>query len=109
MKRIRAVVTLLLVCFLFAEALVMPARATTTTTTQDGLEVTVEMDKEMYAPGEPITATITLKTERTDLKVWGVNPEGFYTSFLPATYEDGVFKFTIGKEFESMYYLVQEQ
>jgi hypothetical protein len=81
MKRIRAVVTLLLVCFLFAEALVMPARATTTTTTQDGLEVTVEMDKEMYAPGEPITATITLKNtkykEVTIKNLEQLIPEGF--------------------------------
>jgi hypothetical protein len=58
---------------------------------------------------EVIEAEIAIKTDRKNLKVWSVNPEGFYTGFLPATYEDGVFKFTIGKEFESMYYLVQEQ
>lgn len=81
MKQMHAVVTLLLVWILFAGTLVIPARATTTTTTQDGLEVTVEMDKEMYEPGEPITATITLKNtkykEVTIKNLEQLIPEGF--------------------------------
>lgn len=81
MKRIRAAVTLLLLWNLFAGMLAMPARATTTTTTQDGLEVTVEMDKEMYEPDEPITATITLKNtkykEVTIKNLEQLIPEGF--------------------------------
>lgn len=58
---------------------------------------------------EVIEAEISIKTDRRNLKVWSVDNEGFYTGVMPAEYKDGVFKFTIGKEFESMYYLIQEQ
>ena len=55
---------------------------------------------------EVITATITLKTERTDLKVWGVNPEGFYVGRVPATFADGTMTFTVGEKFPASYYLI---
>ena len=58
---------------------------------------------------EVIEAEIAIKTDRKNLKVWSVDNEGYYTGYLPASYEDGVFRFSIGGEFESMYYLVQEQ
>ena len=58
---------------------------------------------------EVIEAEIAIRTDRKNLKVWSVDAEGFFTGFLPATYQDGVFRFTIGGEFESMYYLIQEQ
>ena len=58
---------------------------------------------------EVIEAEIAIKTDKKNMRVWSVDAEGFYTGLMPTTYEDGVLKFTIGKEFESMYYLVQEQ
>ena len=58
---------------------------------------------------EVIDAEIAIKTPYKNMRVWSVDPEGYYTGLMPTTYEDGVLKFTIGKEFESMYYLVQEQ
>ena len=58
---------------------------------------------------EVIEAEIAIKTPYKNMRVWSVDPEGYYTGLMPTTYEDGVLKFTIGKEFESMYYLVQEQ
>jgi len=53
-----------------------------------------------------INATITLKTERTDLKVWGVNAEGFYVGQVPAKFEDGNMTFTVGEKFPAIYYLI---
>ena len=58
---------------------------------------------------EVIKAKISIKTNRKNLKVWSVDAEGFLTGTIPSTYEDGVFKFEIGNEFESIYYLIQEQ
>jgi len=55
---------------------------------------------------EAINATITLKTERTDLKVWGVNAEGFYVGQVPAKFEDGNMTFTVGEKFPAIYYLI---
>ena len=55
---------------------------------------------------EVINATITLKTQRTDLKVWGVNPEGFYVGQVPAKFEDGNMTFTLGEKFPASYYLI---
>ncbi|MBQ3192469.1 MAG: hypothetical protein IJB59_02735 [Oscillospiraceae bacterium] len=73
---------LLLLLLNFCIGLAAPALAvTTTTTTEDGLQVTVEMDKEMYEPDEPITATITLKnTKYTEVTITNLEqliPEGF--------------------------------
>ena len=58
---------------------------------------------------EVIEAEISIKTDRKNLKVWSVDNEGFFIGAMPSEYKDGVFKFSIGKEFESMYYLIQEQ
>ena len=58
---------------------------------------------------EVIEAEVAIKTDRKSLKVWSVDNEGFFIGVMPAEYKDGVFKFSIGKEFESMYYLIQEQ
>ncbi len=57
---------------------------------------------------EVIQATISIKTDIGDkLKVWGVNAEGFYAGCMASNYEDGVFTFTIGDEFNpACYYLV---
>ena len=59
---------------------------------------------------EVIEAQIKLKTSRGDrLKVWGVNPEGFYAGKMHSVYEDGVLTFQIGDEMNpACYYLVVE-
>ena len=71
----------------------------------------------MLEVGEPpimaevIHAHVKLKTELgDDLKVWGVNAEGFYTAALPTTYEDGYLCFEIGDEMNpACYYLIVKE
>ena len=48
-----------------------------------------------HAPimSEVIEADIAIKTNQPDLRVWGVNAEGFYVGKLTTTYEDGWLKF----------------
>lgn len=58
---------------------------------------------------EAIEAEIEIKTEKRGLKVWAVSAEGLYIGKVPSTYESGVFKFSIGKESLSMYYLIVEE
>ena len=55
-----------------------------------------------------IEAEISFPTPHGDkLRVWGVNPEGYYTGQAPATYEDGVFSFKIGDlQSAACYYLI---
>ena len=55
---------------------------------------------------EVIEAEITIATERTDLQVWGVNAEGFYVGRVPAKFEDGHMRFTVGKTLPACYYLI---
>ena len=57
---------------------------------------------------EVIEAKIEIETEKTNLEVWSVDSEGFYSGRLDSVYEDGKLKFTIGEEFACMYYLVLE-
>lgn len=61
MKNLHKTLSLILAALLCAMLLALPAAATTTHMEYNGLEVTVEMDKEEYDFGEPITATITVK------------------------------------------------
>lgn len=56
---------------------------------------------------EVIHADIAIRTDKPNLKVWTVNPEGFYTGAVPSVYEDGVLKFTIGEKWRGMHYLIQ--
>lgn len=56
---------------------------------------------------EPIEAAVELATTRANLKVWSVNPEGFFTAAIPTEYKDSVLRFEIGKLCSSMYYLIQ--
>jgi len=58
---------------------------------------------------EVIEADIAIKTDVKTLRVWAVNAEGFLIGAVPSTYEDGVFKFTLGKTFRSMHYLIQAE
>jgi hypothetical protein len=57
---------------------------------------------------EVINATIEIKTDKKNLRVMSINPQGSITGYMPSEYKDGVFRFEIGKEFQSMYYLIQE-
>lgn len=61
-----------------------------------------------HAPilSEVVTANISFRTNRTDLKVWGVNAEGYYTGQIPAKFEDGFMKFKVGPNFAANYYLI---
>lgn len=52
-------------------------------------------------------AKISIKTDKKNLVVYAVNPEGFFTGALDSTYENGCFSFSIGEKYESMYYLIQ--
>ena len=56
---------------------------------------------------EVIKADIRIKTERKNLVVYSISPEGFIQGNVPATYEDGVLSFTVGEKWRSMYYLIQ--
>ncbi len=58
---------------------------------------------------EVIEAGIELKTRVPNLRIWSVNNEGFLTGIIPSEYKNGVLSFEVGKEYESMYYLIQTQ
>ena len=57
---------------------------------------------------EIIEATIEIETDKRTLRVMAINPQGFITGYIPSEYIDGIFRFEIGKEYQSMYYLIQE-
>jgi len=57
---------------------------------------------------EVIEAAIEIKTNRTKLKVLAINPRGFTIGEIPSEYVDGTFRFEIGKNYPSMYYLIQD-
>lgn len=58
---------------------------------------------------ETIKVDIEIKTDIKTLKVWSVNGEGFYGGVIPSVYEDNTFKFSLGNEFNSMYYLIMAE
>ena len=55
---------------------------------------------------EVIQATISIRTDRTDLKVWGVNPEGYYVGEKATEWKDGWMTFQVGDKFPANYYLI---
>ena len=57
---------------------------------------------------EVISGIIEINTDSKNLRVLSVNPQGMITGEIPSTSGNGVFRFEIGKEFQSMYYLIQE-
>lgn len=57
---------------------------------------------------EVIEARIKIKTDKRNLRVMSINPQGSVTGYMPSEYKDGEFSFEIGKEFQSIYYLIQE-
>lgn len=56
---------------------------------------------------EIIEATIEIETDQPDLRVMSINPQGMITGYMPSEYKDGIFRFEIGQEFQSIYYLIQ--
>jgi hypothetical protein len=56
---------------------------------------------------EIIEAAIEIETDKSNLRVFSVNPQGFIIGYIPSSYKDGIFRFEIGKEYQSMYYLIQ--
>ncbi|MBQ7567040.1 MAG: hypothetical protein IJT18_07960 [Oscillospiraceae bacterium] len=61
-----------------------------------------------HAPilSEVIQAKLSIRTDRTDLKVWGVNPEGYYVGRKEAKFEDGWMTFEVGDTLPASYYLI---
>lgn len=65
MKNLKRMLMLFLAAICFCGGLVLPVSAESTVVKSDNLEVAIEMDKEQYEPGEPITATITVRNIST--------------------------------------------
>jgi hypothetical protein len=57
---------------------------------------------------EIIEAAIEIETDKRNLRVMAINPQGFIIGYIPSEYKDGIFRFEIGKKFQSMYYLIQD-
>ncbi len=55
---------------------------------------------------ENIRADIELVTSYSDMKIYSISAEGFYIGMVPATYEDGKLKFSLGNVSRSIYYLI---
>lgn len=79
MKRLTAVI---LLCILSMCLWILPAAANTAE--YDGLRVTITTDQEMYLPGEPITATLTVENTNsypvTIASLEQLIPEGYVLS-----------------------------
>ena len=58
---------------------------------------------------EVIDAVIELKTSRKNLRVWGVNSEGYYVGRLDVEYGDGCIRFHIGPDLPALYYLIMDE
>jgi hypothetical protein len=58
---------------------------------------------------EVIKAEIEIETSVKGLFVHAISPEGFYVGTIPATYENGKYKFTVGNDTHSMYYLIVKE
>jgi hypothetical protein len=56
---------------------------------------------------EIIEATFEIETNKGNLRVFAINPQGFIIGYITSSYKDGIFRFEIGKEYQSMYYLIQ--
>lgn len=84
-------------------------RARNTDATFDG-EKMIDVGKPPIL-AEVIQATVRIKTVHgQQMKVWGVNAEGFYAGKLETTYEDGYLSFNIGDENNpACYYLIVKE
>lgn len=56
---------------------------------------------------EIIQAKIEIETDKPNLRVMAINSQGGIIGYIPSEYKEGKFRFEIGKEFSSMYYLIQ--
>lgn len=73
-----------------------------------------EGDKTISFGHEPIVADvieakITIRTARPDLRVRAINAEGMESGTLPSEWKDGVLTFRTGRQFRSLYYLIQAE
>ena len=77
----------------------------------DGLPPYMQMDDFGKPPiiCEVIEAEVELKTQCRNLVIWAVNAEGVFVGNVPVKYEDGVARFTLGKKYPSIYYLIQAE
>ena len=55
-----------------------------------------------------VVADIELETKVTQLRIDAINTHGLQVGRTPATYENGVLKFTVGGDFPSIHYLIQK-
>ena len=69
------------------------------------------LKKEGRAPilADVIEATIKVKTQYPNMKVWAVNNEGSLIGQMKTVYDGEYLTFEIGKKFQSIYYLLQVQ
>ena len=52
---------------------------------------------------------MAIRTEQKNMLVWAVNAEGIFVGNVPVKYEDGWLRFTLGKRYPSIYYLIQAE
>ena len=56
-----------------------------------------------------IEGEVAIRTEQKNMLVWAVNAEGIFVGNVPVKYEDGWLRFTLGKRYPSIYYLIQAE
>lgn len=82
MKNMKRLTALMLLGILSMGLWILPAAATTVE--YDGLRITMTTDQEMYLPGEPITATLTVENTNsyptTIVSLEQLIPEGYVLS-----------------------------
>ncbi|MBD3181864.1 hypothetical protein GF312_06205 [Candidatus Poribacteria bacterium] len=57
---------------------------------------------------EPVEAEIEIDTDRKNLEVWALGTDGSRLKRMPNEYSNSKFKFSIGKEGKTIYYLIVE-
>lgn len=79
--------------------------------TWDGHAPYMQLDDFGHAPilCEVIEGEVAIRTEQKNMLVWAVNAEGIFVGNVPVKYEDGWLRFTLGKRYPSIYYLIQAE
>ena len=87
------------------------SKAPETVQKNDGYAPYMQLDDMGKPPilAEVIEAEVELETSQRNLVVWAVSAEGLLMGNVPATYEDGKLKFTLGRKYASIYYLIQAE
>ena len=77
----------------------------------DGFAPYMQLEDMGHPPiiAEVIEADIELTTDRSNMVVWAISAEGLLMGNVPTVYEDGKLKFTLGKKYASIYYLIQAE